>query len=84
MEQHLNAFGEIVMAYDSGIGIFKGSMTIKNDRRRNAEDYVENEMYDENLRMIVKATLLEGGAPIGINDVIEIYKNICTPMFWIS
>ena len=55
------------MAYDLGITIFKEFMTVKNDRLTNAKDYVKNDMYDENLRMIVKGTLLEGEVPIGID-----------------
>ena len=62
------------MAYDLGIFIYKEYMQIKNDRRQNATDYVQNDQYDKILRDIVRGTLLEGEAPLGIKDIIILFE----------
>jgi len=59
-------------------------ITIKNDRSRNAKDYIQNDYYDKSLRNIVRDTLLEGEAPIGIDEITTLFQNTFTPIAWIS
>ena len=74
IEQDLSAIGGIVMAYDLQIGIYKEFMQVKSDRRRNATDYINNENYDQKLRDIVRAILLEEESPLGIKEIIILFE----------
>ena len=49
-------------------------MQMKNDRFTNATDYFWNTDYDQNLRHIVRGTLLEPERPIGIRLVTDIFQ----------
>jgi hypothetical protein len=62
------------MAYDLGIHIYSEYMVVKNDREINARDYFRNTDYDKHLRHIVRATLLEPAAPMGIRLIIDMFE----------
>lgn len=74
IEQDLNAIGGIIMAYDLGINIYSEFMLFKNDRIKNANEYFRNTDYNKHLRHIVKATLLEPAAPMGIRLIIDMFE----------
>ena len=57
-----------------GIHIYSEFMIVKNDRQTNAYDYYRNTDYSKHLRNIVRATLLEPAAPIGIRLIIDLFE----------
>jgi len=62
------------MAYDLGIHIYSEFMLVKNDRRTNAKDYFRNTDYNQHLRHIVRGTLMEPAAPMGIRLIIDMFE----------
>jgi hypothetical protein len=49
-------------------------MQVKNDRMTNANEYFRNIDYNKYLRHIVRATLLEPAAPMGIRLIIDMFE----------
>jgi len=46
---------------------------VKNDRMINAREYFRNCDYNEHLRHIVRGTLLEPAAPMGIRLILDMF-----------
>ena len=67
-------FQEIIYEIHLGIQIYQEFMQVKNDRMTNANEYFRNIDYNKYLRHIVRATLLEPAAPMGIRLIIDMFE----------